>query len=1249
MKKTYTLSIILTLAILHSCSVKKPFYNSNQTAYSIEANSGLKNAKSVLYLIGDAGEPTIVGTDSTLSTLAESIKLTDPAKTGVIFLGDNIYHDGMHSKHHPERPLDEAKIKVQLDAVLNFGGQVAFIPGNHDWHKGHSDGLKYLKRQEKFIEKYLNEKVFYPSDGCPGPELIEFGEDIALIIIDTQWWLQKEGKPVGDRGGCDVKNDADFILAIREMLNDNRDKQIVVAGHHPLYSNGEHGGYFRLKDHLFPLTKLSKKAYIPLPGLGSIYPLYRKYIGNIQDIPHERYSALVGLLESEFEGYPNLVYTSGHDHNLQFVNKNGINHILSGGGSKATVVRKNNNIDFAASEQGFSRVIEYQNGEIWVEFITPASDSPTGKVLYSKKISNVPQPKPEINLDEPYTYSPKLTPHVAHADYAAGPLKEKLLGKLYRDSWTDTINVPVLNMDSIGGGLIALQKGGGMQTKSIRYEGADGIQYVSRSINKFPDRLLTKELKTTVIADIVKDGIAGSHPYAFVTVPPMAEAAKVYHTNPKIVTLPDHPRLGEFREEFKGMLVLFEERPAHNQEINPSFGNAKKVVSSFEVIDKIRETHDAKVDKYPMLRARLFDNFIADWDRHDDQWRWARFKKGDKITYKPIPRDRDQVYFKQDGLVPFLASRTWAQRRFQSFTPDVRDMGGQNMNAQWVDRAYLTNLDLDDWKAVADSLQNELTDQLIEKSVRLLPESAFENTGEYTIATLKERRNKLQEFAVRYYEILAENVDVVGTYEKEYYKIQYTQGNVRVRTYTRKKGDKVKDELHFDRTFISGETKEVRIYGIGGNDEFEIKGKGLDCSVLVRIIGGSDKDKYHLDYNADGLKKKLHIYEFRKNDFKDKELKEAKKLKLQIVQHEEDHFDYERNEFKYDSYLPLISAGYSQDDGLFLGGGFMTMKQGFKKFPYASKHQFLANIAATGAFQADYFGDFTDAVGKFDLTAELSAKAPNYRFSFYGLGNDQVSFDGDWRDFQMRVDEYKATIFLKKSSKYNRLRLQFGPSISYYSPEGNAAQEERFPTALNSVGLDDRLFAGGELRFVYENIDHRFNPTRGIHFGSNIKHFTSLSEDEVSLDNSFATFDSEFRLYFPLTFLPFKHTVALKTALAHNLNETPFYFSNFIGGIDEMRGFRRNRLGGQTSFYNNFDFRFKLFRFKNHLIPMEVGMIAFTDIGRVWVEEESSNAWYQNYGGGLYVNPLDMFIINVSYGYSELDEGLITAKAGFHF
>lgn len=1251
MKKSimqFRILIISLTLFFSSCIIHEPFYNPDETGIS-KKEALLEDVNTVLYLIGDAGAADTTGADMTLNTLARRIKTLPEDKSSVVFLGDNIYTEGMHAKHHVERPIDEAKIKAQLDVVLNFGGQVAFIPGNHDWHKGHSDGLKYLRRQEKFIEDYLNENVFYPSEGCPGPELINLGDNIALIIIDTQWWLQKEGKPIGVTADCEVTNDEEFILAIRDMLDDNAQKQIVVAGHHPMYSNGEHGGYFRFQDHLFPLTKVWNKGYIPLPGLGSIYPLYRKFIGNIQDIPHERYTALVKLLEAEFIAYPGLIYTSGHDHNLQLSQHERITHILSGGGSKATWVRKNKNIIFGASEKGFARVIEFNNGDILTEFIIPSDTNPDGDVVFSKKVSKVPEKIPPIVVNENYVHDENIYPRVANIDYKAGKTKEFWLGKNYRDVWTDTIYVPVINLDSIQGGINAIQKGGGMQTLSIRYEGENGIQYVSRSINKFPNRLLPPELRATIVGDILKDGIASSHPYSFLTVPPLADAVGVYHTNPKLGILPDSPRLGQWREDFAGMLVLFEERPAHDQEHNPSFGNSEKVQSSAKVIEKLRESHDITVDPIAMLRARLFDMFLADWDRHDDQWRWARFKKGGKTIYKPIPRDRDQVFFKQDGVLPYLSSRTWAQRRFQSFKPEIRDIHGENMNAQWIDRDYLTSLSLENWIAIADSMQMELTNEIIEMSIKRLPESAYRHTGEYTVETLKARRDNLKKFAEEYYYILAKQVNITGSADDEYFNIKYNKDEVRIRMYNRKSNHE-KGELLYDRTFKTAETDELDIYGIGGNDDYDIEGDADGCKIKARLIGGPEEDKYRLNYNGKGLKKNLDIYEFGKNDFKKSQIKNANKLYVKTVDDVAKHHTYDRNEFKYDAYLPLITPGYNADDGIFLGGGVVLTKHGFKRYPYKSKQRIYGSIAQTGTVFANYHLDARQILGELDAVVDFTAQLPNLTFSFYGVGNDQEEIVGDWREFQMRVDQMSVTTYVKKSSDYNRMQVMYGSNVTWFHPQDNTLQEQRFPEFINQMTLDNRFYVGGDFIFKYVNTDHPIAPIRGIALQSQFKHNHDITNKNFDFDKNILTYRQELRLYFPLTFIPIRHTFALRGVYTQNLNNNaPFYYLNYIGGIEEMRGFRRNRLAGNTSFYTNIDFRVKLFQYNNHLLPMEIGLIGFTDVGRVWSENDASTDWYKNFGGGIYFYPVKMFLLNVTYGYSKLDKGLVTARAGFQF
>ena len=148
------------------------------------------------------------------------------------------------------------------------------------------------------------------------------------------------------------------------------------------------------------------------------------------------------------------------------------------------------------------------------------------------------------------------------SQYAAGKGKKRFLGKNYRAAWEQEIEVPVFDLGTQNGGLKILQKGGGMQTLSLRLEDSTGREFVLRSVEKFPEKAVPEMFRKTIIQSLVQDGISASHPYAALVVPSLAEAAGIYHTNPKVVYIPEDPRLGIYREEFANTLALFEERPA---------------------------------------------------------------------------------------------------------------------------------------------------------------------------------------------------------------------------------------------------------------------------------------------------------------------------------------------------------------------------------------------------------------------------------------------------------------------------------------------------------------------------------------------------------------------------------------------------------------------------------------------------------------------------------------------------------------
>src|SRR5678816_534755 len=175
-------------------------------------------------------------------------------------------------------------------------------------------------------------------------------------------------------------------------------------------------------------------------------------------------------------------------------------------------------------------------------------------------------------------------------------------------------------MNAFAGGLTPMKMGGGLQTKSLRLEGADGKEYVLRSVNKDPSKAIVAELKGTFAEDVVQDQISSANPFAPMVVASLAETAGILHSNPRLVFVPKTTRLGEFENTFGESLCLLEERPSGE------FGNSKNVVNSEKLFEKIFTNSSHQVDEKSFLKARLFDMLIGDWDRHEDQWLWASYK-----------------------------------------------------------------------------------------------------------------------------------------------------------------------------------------------------------------------------------------------------------------------------------------------------------------------------------------------------------------------------------------------------------------------------------------------------------------------------------------------------------------------------------------------------------------------------------------------------------------------------------------------
>ena len=454
--------------------------------------------------------------------------------------------------------------------------------------------------------------------------------------------------------------------------------------------------------------------------------------------------------------------------------------------------------------------------------------------------------------------SDSLITVIASNKYQRSKFFQFFWGRHYRNIWATPVQVPVLDLHREAGGLTPISKGGSFQTLNLRLVNPNGQEYVLRSVDKDPIEALPGILRKTFVGNLLRDQTSVIHPYGALIIPALAEAAGVYHTNPKILVVPDDPVLGEFRQEFAGMLALLEERPEDDQSDVASFGNSGKVISSRKALTKLVSSACTQPDRQQYLKSRLFDMWLGDWSRREDQWRWATFPQGNKTILKAIPRDRDHAFFKfNDGLLTWIGSKI--KTNYRSFGTRIRHPKGLNKSARPLDTSLLSFLNRADFKQIADSLQQRLTDAAIVKATHVWPEEIYKLSGTEFEGKLKSRRKQLPAVADKFYKILAKQVVIPGTDKAERFVVERL--NKKETKVTLFATDKDCGPLIIgERIFTTAETKSLRLYGLGGDDTFEISGE-VTAGIPVYIFDGGGEDQILDKSVVKSLNRKLWIYD----------------------------------------------------------------------------------------------------------------------------------------------------------------------------------------------------------------------------------------------------------------------------------------------------------------------------------------------------------------------------------------------------
>jgi len=792
-----------------------------------------------------------------------------------------------------------------------------------------------------------------------------------------------------------------------------------------------------------------------------------------------------------------------------------------------------------------------------------------------------------------------------------------LFGKGYRQEWSTPVKLPLIKLSQVNGGLVPLKQGGGMQSKSLRLKDNKGKEWVIRSVEKMPEKLLPPNLQGTFAVDWIDDAMSSQHPFAALVVPPIAQAAGIPHSNPIIGVLAPDAALGEYSKIFDGLVVLLEEREPEGES-----DNTLKMETNLQ---KDNSNHfDAKL----FLRARMLDLLLGDWDRHEDQWRWIDTKTGSDKLYVPIPRDRDQVFHINDGVLPKLSALPYVMPTLQSFDANINSVQYAIYKTRFMNAYPDAQLSYAEWMEEANAFVKAETDEVLQDGLKRLPPEFYNVHYTALLDKLKKRREQIPAAMAEYYGFIYKTADIRTSNRNELVTVNDAPDKgLRIQINKLDKRGQAKEEL-MNKVYSPEITKEIRLYVQDGDDKVVINNTA--SPIKLRVIGANGQKTYEVKqaYNKVQFYSKKDSVTFTGN---------VNRLNIHLNNDTSSTHYVASN--PYNIWMPLATAAINADDGFLLGLGFKyTGMQGFRKLPYATMQQLMVTHSfATSAFRIRYSGEWIQAIGKADLTLNAFIQAPDNTLNFFGRGNQTVlnKFDGYRRFYRTRFDTYQFDPALRWHTG-NHSTLSFGPSLQYYHLDmsdnsGRLITQSSLIKSYDSLTVtQDKAHLGLALNFNSNQRNNNILPYKGYLLNISLQGYTGLN----SYSKSYLQIKPEFTYYQKLNA---KGTIVLTDRIGGGVSvgRPAFYQSMFLGGQGNLLGYLQNRFAGDHMLYNNLQARIKLFDVASYILPGQLGITGFYDAGRVWIRGESSDRWHSGTGGGLYFAPASLAVVQVLAGHSK--------------
>jgi len=810
---------------------------------------------------------------------------------------------------------------------------------------------------------------------------------------------------------------------------------------------------------------------------------------------------------------------------------------------------------------------------------------------------------------------------VAGPEYRAGGFRQLFLGESYRDLWTAPFQAPVLNPDTFAGGLTVEQQGGGYSTESLRLKARNGREYVFRSVDKNVTPALPADFKGTVPQAVLQDLVSGKHPGSALIVPPLLDAVGVLHATPRYYVMPDHPFLGEFRERFKGRLGMVEERPVDG------FAGSRDVQGSEDFRKKIEDDPEERPDARAFLTARLMDLLVGDWDRHWDQWRWARFDEGGIHWWRPIPRDRDNAFNDQEGLIPGIGRGIVPI--LVHFEPRYDALRRYENQPAELDRLILSRLPRETWDSTVTFVRSRLTDAVIDRAVHGVPDPWYAAAGDEIAANLKARRDALPGIAGELYALLAREVDVHTTDKRETVDVQrLADGGVDV---TIRTGED-RGAPYYHRVLHPGETREVRLYLHGGDDQATVRGASPEGGILVRLIGGGGDDRLADQSTAGGGRRTVFYDDRGDNQFQPGgearvDTREWSPPKPNTLLGNPPP----PRDWGTTSSLAAYYANWELNVGPVVGIGPQWKRYGFRRTPHAEQiglRLLYAPLESGYGAQVHYDRQITNR----PLSVWLNARGSNFADErFHGFGNDTPE-DPDRDRYEVEQTQVRAQAALEYHPS-RAFRIFAGPAFKWTDPGTIEVAH------LGLRGEETYWQAGAAAGAAVDLRDSVAYPRHGV------RALLGASGYGTDLGSPFGRVEGEAAWYgtIPGGFGP---TLAVRAGGQYAMGDYPWQEAAFVGGPMNLRGFPYQRFRGDAALYGSAELRARLAYLNLGLARTHLGAFALADAGRVYVDGDSPGDWHTALGGGLSFQTLGR-VATVAYARGET--GTIYVTVGMPF